>query len=197
VALSFIARFLSAIVVVYLLACSARILLTWVPQTSTGRAGELLCKAVDPYLGWFRRFRFLVTPRFDFSPIAAVSLLAVLNNVLTTLVYTRSITVGFVLGLVLGAAWSAIAFFLSFFAVCALLRVIAYAARWNSLHPLWRALDEMLNPLLYKINRLIYRDRIVNYLQGLVTGFAVLVSLRAGGGALETLLVRLLGHLPF
>ncbi len=196
-ALSYLARFLSAVVVLYMLACSARIILTWVPGVPTGRAGEILSRAVDPYLGWFRRFRFLVSARFDFSPIVAVSLLAVLNNILTTLAFTGSITLGFVLGLFVGAAWSALSFFIDFFAVCALLRVIAYAAKWNSLHPLWRTVDEILNPVLYRINRLVYRDRIVNYLQGLATGFAALVILRAAGGALANLLIRLLGHVPF
>jgi len=171
--------------------------MTWLPTMATGKAGDILARAVDPYLGWFRRFRFLVTPRFDFSPVAAVSLLAVLNNVLVTLSYTGSITVGAVLGMALGAAWSALAFFLSFFAVCALLRIVAYAARWNSLHPLWRTVDEIINPVLYKINRFVYRDRIVNYQQGLVTGLVILALFRAGGGALVNLLVRLLGQIPF
>jgi YggT family protein len=195
--LSFIPRFLSAIAVVYMLSCSVRILLTWLPGLDTGKAGHYLKLAVDPYLGWFRRFRFLSAGKFDFSPIAAVALLAVLNDVLMTLALAGTITVGLVLGMILGAAWSALAFFLSFFAVCALLRVIAYAARWNSLHPLWMTLDEILNPWLYRINRLVYRDRIVNYLQGLVTGFAVLVLFRAAGGALAALLITLLGRLPF
>lgn len=195
-ALSFIARSLGAIVVVYMLACSMRIFLTWLPGLSAGRSGAFLAKVVDPYLGWFRRFRFLVTRRFDFSPIAAVSLLAVLNNVLATLAVTGSISLGIVLGLVLGAAWSAVSFFLTFFAVCALLRIVAYAARWNSLHPLWRTVDEIINPVLYRINRLVYHDRIVNYLQGLVTGFAVFVFLRIVFGAFVSFLVHLLARLP-
>jgi len=196
VALVFIARFLGALVVVYMLACSMRIFLTWLPGLSTGRTGALLARIVDPYLLWFRRFRFLVTPRFDFSPIAALSILAVLNNVLARLALTGSIRLGLVLGLVLGAAWSALAFFLSFFMVCALARIVAYAARWNSLHPLWRTVDEIINPPLYRINRLVYRDRIVNYLQGLVTGFAVFALARIAGGALVAFLVRALARLP-
>ena len=101
------------------------------------------------------------------------------------------------LGLLVGAAWSAVAFLISFFAVCALLRLIAYAARWNSLHPFWMVIDSILNPVLFRINRLIYRGRIVNYLQGLITGFVVLLFLRAGGGALVGLIIRSLERLPF
>jgi YggT family protein len=197
VALSFLPRFLSAIVSIYMMCCSVRILLSWVPGVDTGRAGELLGKAVDPYLRWFRRFPVLRAGKFDFSPVAAVALLAVLNNVLTTLAFAGSISLGLVLGMLVGAAWSAVGFILSFFAICALLRVIAYAAHWNSIHPLWMTVDDMLNPVLYRINRLIYRDRIVNYLQGLVTGFAVLVALRAVGGTFAGFVIRLLQRLPF
>jgi len=197
VALSFLARFLSAIVSIYMMCCALRILLTWVPGVDMGRAGDILGKAVDPYLGWFRRFPALRAGKFDFSPIAAVAMLAVLNNILTTLAFTGSVTVGLVLGMLFGGAWAAVAFVLSFFAICALLRIIAYAARWNSIHPLWMTVDDMLNPVLYRINRVFYRNRIVNYLQGLVTGFAVLILLRVGGGVLAGIVIRLLSRMPF
>jgi len=197
VAFSLIARILGAAVSVYMLACAARILMSWLPELGAARAGALLARAVDPYLGWFRRFPFLSAGKFDFSPIAAVAVLAVLNRILATLAYAGSISVGVVLGLLLGAAWSAVAFLLGFLALCALARIVAYAARWNSLHPLWRAIDEMLNPVLYRITRIIYRNRIVHYLQGLVTGLVILAALRAAGDELVRLLARLLARLPF
>jgi len=75
--------------------------------------------------------------------------------------------------------------------------MVAYAARWNSLHPLWIVIDSILNPVLFRINRLIYRGRIVNYLQGLITGSVLLLFLRIGGGALVGLLIRSFERLPF
>jgi YggT family protein len=98
--------------------------------------------------------------------------------------------------MILGAAWSAVAFLLSFLAVCAVIRLVAYAAHWNSLHPLWRVVDSMLNPVLYRINRIVYRGRIVNYLQGLITGLVVLAVLYFGGAQLVRLAVGLLVRLP-
>lgn len=195
--LSIVARVLNVAVIVYIFLCVARVLMSWVPGIDAGRGGEILASLVDPYLSRFRRMRFLRTGTFDFSPIAALATLAVLNDLLTTLAYTGRISAGLVLGLLLGAAWSAAAFVISFFAVCAIVRLVAYAARWNSLHPLWMVIDSMLNPVLFMINRLIYRGRIVNYLQGLITGFVVLLFLRAGGGALLGLVIRSLERLPF
>jgi YggT family protein len=193
-----IARVLSAAVIVYIFLCTARVLMSWLPGLDTGRGGEALARVVDPYLDFFRRFKVFSSGAFDFSPIAALALLAVVNELLMTIAYSMgSLSVGLVLGLLVDAAWSAIAFIVSFFAVCAVARMVAYAARWNSLHPLWRVIDSMLNPVLYRINHFIYRGRIVNYLQGLITGFVILLLLRVGGGALVSLVVRSLERLPF
>jgi YggT family protein len=192
-----VARVLGAAITVYMLLCTLRILLTWVPRGDLGKAGAVLSSVVDPFLGFFSRFRFLHVGRFDFSPIAALALLAVVNQVLATLAFAGAITTGGILALVLDAIWSAAAFVLTFLAIAALARLIAYAARWNSLHPLWMVVDDMLNPILFRLTRLVWRDRIVNYLQGLGTGFAILVILRIGGEALVNLFMRLLRGLPF
>lgn len=195
--LSIVARALNALVIVYVFLCAARVLISWVPALDAGKGGAILARLTDPYLNFFRRFRIFSSGAFDFSPIAALALLAVVNDLLSTLAYTGSLSVGLVLGLLVGAAWSAVAFIISFFAVCAVARMVAYAARWNSLHPIWRVIDAILNPVLFRINRLVYRGRIVNYLQGLITGFAVLLLLRMGGGALLGLVIRSLDRLPF
>ncbi|MDP3179265.1 MAG: YggT family protein, partial [Spirochaetaceae bacterium] len=156
-AVSIVARILSAVVTVYMFVCLARVLLSWFPGMETGRGGELLKSVADPYMGYFRRFAVLRSGAFDFSPLAALSVLVVLNDLLTTVAFAMRLSLGLVLGMVLGAAWSAFGFVLSFFAVCALMRIVAFAARWNSLHPVWMLVDSMLNPVLYRINRLFYR----------------------------------------
>lgn len=194
--LSIIARILSAAVSVYFFLCVVRVILTWVPQMDLGKGGEILSRAVDPYLRYFSRFSALRSRSFDFSPIVALAVLILLGQFFTTLAFTGRISVGIVLGMVLGVAWSAVAFFLTFFAVCALLRIIAYAARWNSLHPLWRVIDSFLNPVLYRINRVIYRNRIVNYLQGLITGFIIVVLAQVAFSRLIGFIVSLLQRLP-
>jgi YggT family protein len=197
VILATIARVLNAAVIIYIFLCAARVLMSWVPGLDGGKGGQILARAADPYLNWFRRFKVLRSGAFDFSPIAALAILAVVNDLLTTVSYAGSITVGLILALLVGAAWSAVAFIISFFLVCAIARMIAYAVRANSLHPLWKVVDSMLNPVLFKINRLAYRNRIVNYLQGLITGSVVLLLLRVGGGALVSLAMRSLERLPF
>lgn len=195
--LSVIAKIVGAVTSIYMLLCTLRVFMTWVPGLASGKAVELLGSIVDPYLQFFSRMKFLRTERFDFSPIAALTVLSVLNNMFSTLAFAGKISVGFFLSLILGAAWSALSFVLSFVAACALIRIVVFVARWNSLHPLWVILDAILNPILYRINKAIYRNRAVNYLQGLITGFLVLILFRTAGGALVKLLGSLLLALPF
>lgn len=106
-----------------------------------GKPGELLARTTDPFLGLFSRFSWLRVGSFDFSPIAALAILTVVNSVFTTLAFSGHISVGIILGMVLSALWAAVGFILSFFAICALVRVIVAAARLNGLHPVWRVVD--------------------------------------------------------
>ncbi|MCX7027910.1 MAG: YggT family protein [Spirochaetes bacterium] len=194
---SLIAKILGAFTSLYMILCAVRVFMSWVPNFELGKAGRLIAVIVDPYLAFFSRVRFLRSDRFDFSPIAALAILSVANNMFSTIALTGRISFGFLLSLILGALWSAFAFVFSFLAACALLRILVFIAKWNSLHPVWVVLDSILNPVLYRINKIIYRNRAIDYLQGLITGFLVLVLFRALGGAAVRLLSSLLIALPF
>lgn len=195
--LSVIARILGALTSLYMILCALRVFMSWAPSINVGRMGGFLGAVVDPYLRLFSHVPLLKTQRFDFSPIAALTVLSVANNMFSTLAFSGKITVGFFLSLILGALWSAFSFVLSFVSACALIRIVVCIARWNSLHPVWVVVDSILNPILYRINRVIYHNRAVDYLQGLITGFLVLILFRAAGGALVRLLGSLLLSLPF
>lgn len=190
-------RILSALVSVYMILCALRVFMAWIPGMQLGRAGRFISAIVDPYLAFFSRLRAFRTERFDFSPIIALAVLSVVNNLFMTLAYSGRITVGYIFSLILSAAWSAVSFVLSFLGGCAVLRIIVHAARWNTFSPVWTILDSILNPVLYRINRLVYRNRAIPYIQGLVTGAAVFLVLRIGGGAIIRLLCSVLVSLPF
>jgi len=196
-ALTVIARILSIAASVYSLLCAIRVFMTWMPQWGRSQGSRWLARITDPYLGLFSRISVFRTERFDFSPIAALAVLSVASSTFATLANTGYITVGFILSLLLQALWSAVAFMLLFYVVCAIVRLIGYTAHLSNLNPLWDILDAILNPILYRINRIIYRHRAINYMQGLITGVIVLVLLRVAGGALVKLLSSLLVSLPF
>ncbi|MFH2114170.1 MAG: YggT family protein [Spirochaetota bacterium] len=184
-------RFGGAAASIYMLLCIVRIFMTWLPGMIPGVAGNFVVKATEPYLGYFRRFSFLVIGNMDLSPIAALAVLSGFSRALT-IASQSALTIGTLLALFLDVIWGPVGFLISFFALAIAARIVAYVAHLNSLHPVWRTVDAMINPVLFKLKRLVYRDRIVNYMQGLVTGLLMLVALRFGLGFVVTFISRFL-----
>ena len=178
-------KFGGAAASIYMLLCIVRIFMTWLPDMIPGVAGNFVVKATEPYLGFFRRFSFLIIGNMDLSPIAAIAILSGFSRALS-IAAQSSLTIGILLALFLDVIWGPVGFLVSFFAFAIAARIIAYVAHLNSLHPVWRTVDAMINPVLFKLKHLVYRDRIVNYMQGLVTGLLMLVALRVGLGFVVT-----------
>ncbi|HON14410.1 MAG: YggT family protein [Spirochaetota bacterium] len=191
-------RILASITTVYMILLFLRIMLTWFNSPFTlGRTTELLSSITDPYLNWFHRFPQLRTELMDFSPVAALAVLALVNNIFLTIAVYGRITLGIILSMLLSSVWSAIAFVLSFFIVILVIRFIAYTLGSNNVHPIWRAIDALSKPMLYRVNRLIFRDRLVTYKTGIFTTVVVLLALRILGAVIISLLSNLLIRLPF
>jgi YggT family protein len=171
-----------------------RIMLTWFSGSRYGKPVELLCRITDPYLDWFRRFP-LRFGMLDLSPILALTVLSVANNVFGTLGQYGRITLGIILAMLLSALWSAVSFIIGFFIVILVLRLIAYLTSRDVYRSFWGIIDTLSQPVLYRINRIIFRDRLVNYLSSLITAILVLLVLRFGLSFLARLLIGGLSRL--
>lgn len=190
-------RILGALTTIYMVLTFLRVMLTWFDGASFGRPYELLASVTDPYLDWFHRFPALRGQSFDFTPVAALAVLALANNVFVTVGYFGHITVGIILSIIVSSAWSAVAFILIFFVIVLALRLVSYSAGRNSIMPFWHAIDAISGPVLYRINRWIFRDRLVSYRTGLITAIVALLVTRIAGGILTNIASSLLAKLPF
>jgi YggT family protein len=194
---------LGGVTSLYMIVIFIRIMLTWFSGINYGRPVEFLCRITDPYLNWFRRFRVLRAASLDLSPIAALAVLSIINNIFVTLSRYGTITIGFILAMIVSAFWSAVSFILIFFLIVLVLRFIAYLTRqnvysaYNAMDAFWRIVDSLSQPIMYRINRIIFRNRIVRYHTGLLTSIAVLAALRIGLGFLARAGIGLLFQLPF
>jgi YggT family protein len=188
---SMVFRLLGAVTSIYMVLCVVRIFLSWFPAAASGRPAEIVGQVTEPYLSFWRRIPFLVVGGVDFSPIAALAVLSGATRVFTVAAYGK-VTIGLLLSLLVEVVWAPVSFLLGFFMVLIIARIIAYAARWNSLHPIWRAVDAMINPVLFRLKRLVYKDRIVNYMQGLVTGALMLLGARLALGLAFGFVITLL-----
>jgi YggT family protein len=196
--MNLLGRLLGAITSLYMILIFIRIMLTWFsgPAGRFGRTYGLLSGVTDPYLNWFRRFRFLQVANLDLSPIAALAILSVVNNIFLTLARFGSITLGIILSMLCTVLWSAVSFILSFFIIILALRLIAYLANRDVYHGFWRIIDQASQPILFRINRLLFGRRLVRYLTGILSSLALLLILRVGLDLLVRLVQNFLFKLP-
>jgi len=172
-----------------------RIILTWFPGFGNSGIINFLSVITDPYLDWFRRFPFLRIGFLDLSPIAALGVLSLLNRILGMLASYGKITIGIVLALTLQAVWTAVSFILGFLILILILRLIAFLFRQNGANPFWNVIITISQPVLYRINRMFFRNRIVKHITALlvsIIGLAVVyMALRFLFALISVALVRL------
>jgi YggT family protein len=193
----FIASLLGSLAGLYMLLIFIRVMLTWFSGANFGRPQQILSGITDPYLNWWRRFPVLRAGFFDLSPIAAMAALSLVQNICGTIAQYGKISAGIILWISLSALWSAASFIIGFFIVIRILRLIAYLSNQNIYNPFWRIIDAISQPVLYRITRIFFRARIVNYLAGIFLSIGVLAALYIGGGFLLGLGRDLLLRLPF
>jgi YggT family protein len=192
----FILRLASALIVVYLILISLRLILTWFQGSTYGRSWELLRRATDPYLGLFSGLRFLRRGVFDFTPIAAILVLVVALDLLSTLQRFGTITLGVVLASVVAAAWSGLAFLLVFFLILAAIKAILLLLRRDYEGPLTSAISLMVEPVVSVVRRVLPVSASLSESAYLFLTVAVLLVLRLVGGFLVGILRVFLVSLP-
>jgi YggT family protein len=182
---------------IYMLLIFVRIMFSWFGGANLGRPAEILTQITDPYLNWWRRFPMLRTGFIDLSPIAAMAALSMVQSICGTIARYGRITVGILLTIVLQAVWSVLSFVIGFFIVVLLLRLFAYLTNRNIYSTFWRIIDSISQPVLYRITRIFFRRRLINYLAGILLSAGVLVGIEIAG----SFAVRFLGlfflQLPF
>jgi YggT family protein len=186
---------LGALLFVYSLLIALRIILTWFQGPSYGRAWDMLAAVTDPYLRIFRRIRVLRQGMFDFSPLAAVLVLVVLQNIVASLALYGSLRFGDVLAVILQALWGSVAWIVLFFFVLAIVRLISLYVARNAVAPVWHTLDLMVQPVAGWVNRL-FGGR-MEYSSSLIVTVVLLVAGWLAGGAIVGVVARALHRLPF
>ena len=180
----------------YMLLIFIRVMLSWFSGADYGRFMDTLQSITDPYLNWFRRFPVLRAGTLDLSPIIALAALSLGYNIFSTLGRFGSARLGIIIVMVISALWSALSFILGFFIVALVLRLIAYLTSQNIYSTFWRMVDTVSQPVLYRLNRLLFRRRLVNYKVGILASIGLLAGVMIAGGLLVRVMVRIFGNLP-
>jgi YggT family protein len=190
-------RFVSAILSLYMVVIFIRVIMTWFRGFNTGRAEEVLASITDPYLNWFRRNVPVRFGALDFSPVIGILVLGLLNSVSNQLAFAGTITFSYVLAIVVSAAWSVISFFLTFFLILAIVRLVGIFINADTGGRLWTVLEQIVNPALQMTVRPFLRGRFTNYRDSLLIFSGVLVVIMILGRMLTNLLIGLVRQIPF
>jgi YggT family protein len=180
----------------YSLLIFIRIIISWFGNSVSGKPVDLLTRVTDPYLDWWRRTLNLRLGALDLSPIAAIAVLSLVQNILNNLSRFGRITLGYILSVVLLSVWSAASFILGFCLVILILRTIAYLSNRDIYSPFWNVIDTISQPVLFRINQILFGGRITDYLKRIIVSAIVLAAVWIGGGIAIRILAFFLAKLP-
>ena len=136
---------------IYSYLCIIYIFLSWFGSHSRG---GFLYEICDPYLSWFRRFRFTQIGMIDFSPILAIGILSLFSGVLFQIADMRTFSVlGIVLNLV-GIVWSFFSFLLNFFIIILIIRLVLDFSENYRQGNFADMLDRFLSPVFVRVHKL-------------------------------------------
>jgi YggT family protein len=167
---------------IYSLLIIIRIMLTWFSNVPSGKITGFLARITDPYLDWWRRRLSLRVGVLDFSPLAGIVALSVAQTLCSAIARQGRISFGTILAVCLSAVWSAVSFLLFFCVIILVLRLIAYFCNTDTYgSPFWRVVNAISQPLLYRVNRIMFGRRIVGYKLGIISALVAFIALWIGG----------------
>ena len=174
---------LRQVINIYLFLCFIKILLSWVPSAAYSSFGRVLSSICDPYLNWFRRFKFTQIGMVDFSPILSLGILSIVAQLISTLVATGSISLWGLAAAMIQLIWSFAGFLLNFLLIFLVIRLIYDIFSSSNGSPFWYNLDRLLNPVISKATGF-FSQRNLSYRSRLIITILLILLLRIALGIL-------------
>ena len=167
----------------YLFLCFIKILLSWVPSAAYSSFGRVLSSICDPYLNWFKRFKFTRIGMVDFSPILSLGLLSLAAQLITSILSTGTISLWGLCVSIIQLIWSFIGFMLNMLIIFLIVRLVYDIFGSSNSSPFWYNLDRLLNPVIAKTTGL-FQQKPLQYRSRLILTIILILSLRIALGIL-------------
>lgn len=168
---------------VYLFLCFIKILLSWVPSAAYSSFGRMLSSICDPYLNWFRRFRFTRIGMVDFSPVLSLGILSIAAQLITSLLTTGTISLWGLCVSIIELLWSFIGFMLNLLIIFLIIRLGYDLFGSSSSSPFWYNLDRFLSPVIAKVTGF-FPQKPLQYRTRLILTILIILLLRIAIGLL-------------
>lgn len=185
----------AALLQVYMVLIFIRIILSWLSMDRHQPVVVILGRITDPYLNWFRRFRFLHINGIDFTPILALFVLNFFQILALKLSIWGKVTLAITLSIFTELVWATLGFFIMLYAILALVRFLSLKFNWSG-QLIWNILDTFLHPLAYRFGTITARNKFVAYPKMLLIIAIVGAVLWVGGNIGFGILANLVAQLP-
>ena len=155
---------LSALIMVYILLITIRVILSWIPSGSAGtqKLNQLLHKITDPYMNKFRGIGWLRAGMMDFSPVLGLVILSFALYITQRLSSGSFPSIGELLIWIINMAWGIVAFLVTILAIAMIVRLITLYTIKGS-RPNW--IDKLDAFLFPKVSRIlgVFTQKTVSY----------------------------------
>lgn len=187
---SFIALALSA----YSFIIFIRILFSWfnlrnghngVPQN---KIIQFLYSITDPYLNWFRRFKFTQMGMLDFSAILGIGVIYFLSSLSAQIAATGTLSLVFIIKLIISTVWSLIGSLLFIFIIILIVRIVFIQINKHS--QIFQAMDGYLESVSRKFSD-VFTKKFTPYKTNLIILTVGLIITRVVIDTLINILFRL------
>ncbi|OQY39685.1 MAG: hypothetical protein B6229_03185 [Spirochaetaceae bacterium 4572_7] len=143
-----------------------RILLSWINLRGRNR-GNIMSKITgylniitDPYLNWFKRFKFTQIGALDFSAMLAIALLYFVSAITSQIALARIITISFIIKLLISTIWSLTSSIILFAIIFIIVRIVFIYL--NKPSGLFYSLDGYLEPFVRKFSN-VFTKKFTSY----------------------------------
>lgn len=196
------ARLLATLLSLYSFLVVIRIVLSWLSPMrrvqGQGGVSGLLQRVVDPYLNFFRGIKFLRRGPLDFTPLAALLVINVVERILQTYAFTGTFSFGYALATIVQSLWwSVLSLVIAIFGIGVIIRLyLSYKPRPNAIHQI-ASLDSWLRRPIDFIHSKLLGGREISERNLLWITLAATVVLYILLSLLINLLIGVLVKLPF
>ena len=187
---------ISWVISIYMFICVIRIIITWFPGARNSKFAGYLSTICDPYLNLFRKINFLHIANFDFTPALALGILAIVSNLLNSIVANGAFRLGATIGSLIQLLWSIASSIITFLNIIIALRLIVNALHKDYSSGIWSQLDRIIYPVQKRVLSL-FKGKTFSYKAQLGITLGACILVQVAGSWLIGLIVLLFTKLPF
>ncbi|MGP1577267.1 MAG: YggT family protein [Treponema sp.] len=169
---------ISQLISMYSFLCLIRIVISWIPQAAYSAFGQIIASICDPYLNWFRRFKFTQIGIVDFSPILALGVLSILSELCTNMLTTGEFSLWIIFIGIIRVLWSFFSFITNLLIIFLVVRLLYDVFNFASGSPFWYSLDRFINPVISQVMRIIPVKTHLQYRTKLIITIIAILALR-------------------